>query len=261
MGTNTDARRRGARAITTDAFRLLLADWETQSTSRRYRRRLRQWARREPALAVDAPQALIEATNFYAKGNHEQDRACAVLEALARLSQAGDELATLTILRILVPRLTVLVDQYHRPDLDVDDRSAMALTIAGETVARCVPGTASTPYDFRLWSNIRKRFGRHVSAHCRRSSRLDLVEPTVLVDRADTARQHSDRVVDDDIGELCGWVAERAALDLGTARLIVLTRVGGVAVEDLVDIEGWCAQTLWKRRKRAERRLETALSA
>ena len=137
----------------------------------------------------------------------------------------------------------------------------MALTIAGETIASCIPGTASTPYDIRLWSNTRKRFWRHVNAHLRRARHLELTDPRLLVDQADPADATAGRCGDDDISELCEWVAERAALDLGTARLIVLTRVGGVAVEDLVDIEGWCAQTLWKRRKRAERRLEQALAA
>ncbi len=260
MGTYTDAPRRGAHAIKTEVFRLLLADWDRQKETRLYRTRLRQWARSEPALDVAHGEELIAATNFYAKGNEEQDRACAVLEALARMSQTGDDLATLTILRALMARLTILADRYGRPDLDGGERAAMVLMIASETVATCVPGTATTPYDFRLWSNIRRRLGRHIAAHSRRVDHLDLTDPFSLADHPGTVGREFP-VVDDHIGELCEWVAERAELDLGTARLIVLTRVGGVAVEDLVDIEGWCAQTLWKRRKRAERRLAQALAA
>ena len=96
-----------------DAFRLLLADWERQSTTRRYSTRLRQWAQAEPALDVARGEDLVEACCYYTT-SEDQDRACRVLEALARLSQAGDDLAMLTILRGLMSRLTYMVDRAGR---------------------------------------------------------------------------------------------------------------------------------------------------
>ena len=234
-------------------FRSLESEWQQLAGSRFYRRRLEWWASEEPALAGLRGQDVVDIGR-----SRDQDRACAVLEALARLAQAGDEMALRTALQALLPRLVTLAGTYLRPGLDIEERAAMIVAIAGEEVARCVPGTARTPYDFRLWSNVRRRFGRQVAAHARAMNHLVLTELAEL-DRSAGPRVERE-VGGHDLVALCAWVAQQAGLEPATARLIVLTRVAGVPLEHLATAEGRTAATLRKRRNRAEAKLRAALA-
>jgi hypothetical protein len=214
---------------------------------------LRRWGAEEAALRLGDGNEVVAAGR-----SRHQARACEVLEALARLAQAGDELAMRTAVQIFLPRLAALVDTYWRRGLDPEERAAMVAAIAGEEVARCVPGEARTPFDFRLWSNIRRRFGRQVAAHGRAVDRLVLAEEAELERSA--GDRHQPDVDERDLVALCWWVAELASVDHATARLIVLTRAAGVEIADLATAENLTPATLRKRRSRAEAKLRSALA-
>jgi hypothetical protein len=230
-------------------FRALVADWDRVAVSRRYRRQLSGWARSEQALGVVDGHALVRAGR-----SRDQRLACDVLEALARLAQSGEDLALRSAVQVLLPRLSSIADSYWRPGLDAEERAAMVIAVANEEIVRCRPGTAGTPFDFRLWSNIRKRFGRQVAADDRASHHLVLAD-TAELDRAAGA---TDLDLEPDQAALARWVVERAGVDARTARMIVLTRIGGVAVHELSG-PGRTPDALRKRRARAEAKLRRAL--
>jgi DNA-directed RNA polymerase specialized sigma24 family protein len=155
----------------------------------------------------------------------------------------------------------------------------VALTYAAEAIDRYVPGTAGTQYDFRLYCNIKSRLMRYLNTQRRRDDHHHLShEPVRLEDLAAPPAQtppavlrpgpgtHSDHwqwSCDPitELGQLCSWVADRADLDTSTARLIVLTRAGGVTVDEIAATEGRTVESVWKRRQRAERRVRASLTA
>jgi hypothetical protein len=235
-------------------------EWAVLAASRGYRRRLRVWADQEPALDFFTGDQLIKAVR-----GHES----AALEALARLAAAGEQLALRTALQILLPRLMYLAGQ---PSLDfagqadMDERLAILVDLAGQQLLSCEPGSASTPYDFRLWSNIRRAFSR---GHARA---LQCAIAEVALDDV-AGHEDQDAVLaaiglstpapagdDLDLQGLAEWVAATARVSMDTATLVAVTRVGGIKMSALAEAEGVAANGLVVRRRRAERKLAMALT-
>jgi len=271
MATQTRRRFSGPQAIDSPVFAGLVAEWGSVAASRQFRTRLREWATAHPALDYPEGTHLLDAAL-----NGDDETRCAILEALAKLAPV-DELAMRTAIQALLPRLVYLVNRTNRSPIDIDDRAATVMVIAHETLVGCQPGTAGTQYDLRIWSNIRKRFIRHLDAVDRsldaESERFGLMAVsggdqtdshswTALDSAMQSALAHEPESISNamELAELCDWVAARARIDLGTARLVVLTRAGGVPVEDLIGSEGASSQSIRRRRLRAEKRLATALA-
>ena len=263
MATRTCRPTRRTHPIDSTVFAGLRAQWDTMATSRRFRSQLQEWSTRHPVLEVFA-----DGEDLMAVAPKDRD----VLEALAA-EAVDDEMAMTATLVALLPRLAHMVKKHTWTGLDIDDRCAAVMAIAHETVVKCRPGTASSWYDRRLWCNISKRYNRYVDDYL---SHTDAIADHLGALATDTSLEfgyhdagvapaladHVDPVgTDFELAELCDWVATRARVDLDTARLIVLTRAGGVPVEDLVGSEGLSAQSLRRRRLRAEKRLATALAA
>ena len=255
-------------------FAALEGQWNELAASTQLRARIRTWAERSPALAdySDGHQLVEDAS---------RDRE--LLEGVARLA-AEDSVAMTATLVALLPRLVYLANiggnarsTTGETSLDYDDRCAMVVSIAHEVVLRCHPDDGSTSwYDRRLWSNISKRYRRWVeqqraslNAAAERLGEMSITGTAESISGEVGQRLAAAFTIEPDcfehdeaaLAELCQWVADRASVDLGTARLIVMTRAGGVPIEALVEAEGASAPTIRQRRLRAEQRLATALAA
>jgi DNA-directed RNA polymerase specialized sigma24 family protein len=235
----------------TKAFaRTLEQEWRTLAVSRRYRQRLRCWASDHEVLDAPDGVALIKAVRWVAEAP--------ALEALAELA-VHDDLALRTAIQILLPRLAALAYRCSEQGEDGDEALAQLIELATYFIRTCAPGTAGTPYDFRLWSNIRRAFVRRARAArvAAADESLDaLNEEDVDALLVDTTA----RVGDLDLQGLAEWVADMANVSLDTATLIALTRAGGIVLQDIAEAEGVASDRLRQRRMRAERKLASALS-
>jgi hypothetical protein len=256
------------RAEQAPVFEALNSQWEVVATSRSLRWQLRGWAARHPVLVDYFDGESLMSVLHDVSAVEELRRE--LLEAVAAEAVVSDLAMTVT-LRALLPRLASLVNRSAGAGVDLDDRCAMVLLIAHETVVKCRPGTARSWYDRRLWCNISKRYYRWVTAE-KNSIRIGSEVGWTSVEGGDQGVGAQDPTVvsaltikpepmgeDLVLAELCDWVAEQARLDLSTARLVVLTRAGGVPVQDLVGATGASAQSIRRRRLRAEQLLAQAL--
>ena len=250
-------------------FATIRKQWDSTAGRHRTVTRIAEWAATQPVLAPYRDgRSLVKAA--------ARDRT--VLEAISSFA-SDDDLAMLATLSALLPRLAHLVDIGE--ELELEEREATLVAIAHETILVCRPGDGSTSwYDRRLWGNISKRYRRWVDrqrspvdATAARLGVMSIVEADnpggVDGEHIEPIGRAMSIVGVDELGsdevtalaELCDWVAEQAAVDAVTARLIVLTRAGGVPIETLVDAGGAGAQTLRRRRLRAEQRLADRLGA
>lgn len=236
------------RAVDTMVIRDLNDEWRQLAVSRRLRARLDAWAAADPVLAFDDPNELVAAAARRVDGQ----RSCAVLDGLVARS-ASDALALRVAVQAMLGRWCALIDRLSRGD-DLDEVAALVVTVGTEMILACRPDTARTPLDMRLWSNTRRKVLRILKRE--RARPEDLTEQAEL-DRHDV--QASTAWRGHDLEELLSWVAARAELDMGTARLVVLTRVSGVPLSEIAAHTGVAAATLRQRRHRAERRLAAAI--
>ena len=248
----------GTQAIDSPAFATMRSQWNELGASRLFRRHLADWATRHPVLDYRDGHDLIDAAL-----NSDEINRRSILEALAT-EAVDDDLAMTATLHALLPRLVFLVNRTNRTRLDLNDRCATVLEIASEMILTCRPGTATSWYDRRLWCNISKRFGRYINAQIA----ADDLTPFHFEDDSATKNVRDALIVEPDpmgtdmrLAELCDWVSERAAVDMDTARLVVLTRAGGVSVDDVLGSGSGSAHSLRQRRLRAEQRLANALTA
>lgn len=266
--TNTPGTRyfRSAKAEHSALFAALNDQWAELATSRDLAAQLNGWATRHPVLGgIDNGHQLMTVLHDV---HADQQLRRSLLEAVASDADRNDLGMTVTLMALL-PRLASLVNRTAH--IDLDDRCATVLAIAHDVVLRCRPGTARSWYDRRLWCNISKRYYRWVRRQGPGAG-ADLIE-IIPIAGADGTDLYHPEVVDamavkpDSTGEefqlaeLCDWVAAKARVDLGTARLVVLSRAGGVPIEDLIDSDATKLHSARRRRLRAERRLAEALTA
>ena len=138
---------------------------------------------------------------------------------------------------------------------DVEERAARVVTTALDVISWCATEPAGTPPSFRIYTNTRRRVLR--SAVRARS------EPVVFVDDYssleachDTPERNPEA---QHIDELVEWVRQRARVRDDAARLVVMTRVAGVSVDEVAAIQEVDPQTLRQRRLRTERRVRQNL--
>jgi DNA-directed RNA polymerase specialized sigma24 family protein len=158
-------------------------------------------------------------------------------------------------LQVVLPGIKSLIDSLR--GWDAEERAARVVATAMDVLAYCAAEPAGTPPSFRVFTNTRRR--------ALRAAIRDRSEPLILVD--DFARfEHTDgpEVTNADerqrLEELVDWARERGRLRDETARLVVLTRVGGVSVDDLAAMRDVHPQTLRQQRLRAEQRLRRILT-
>jgi len=139
----------------------------------------------------------------------------------------------------------------------IEERAARVVATALDVLAHGAVEPAGTPPSFRVFTNTRRR--------ALRAAIRDRSEPVVLTDDFSHFEDAGDpetasRDEEGRLEELVEWVRERGRLRDETARLIVLTRAGGVSVDELAAVTHTHPQTMRQQRLRAEQRLRRSLS-
>ncbi len=240
------------RAAETEVIRRLEAEWRDMAGSWRLRRCLRSWAVEDRRLDFeDGHSLLATAQRRDVSDWADRDRVLAAL--LDRFE--NDPVARRVALQVVLPGIKSLIDRLR--GWDVEERAARVVATAVEVLAHCAAELAGTPPSFRVFTNTRRR--------TLRAAIRDRSEPLVLLD--DFSRFEDTDVTEADSGdekqqleELVEWVRVRGRVREETARLVVLTRAGGVSIDELAAVSGVLPQTMRQQRLRAEQRLRRVLS-
>ncbi|MGH9054014.1 MAG: hypothetical protein ACRDWX_13595 [Acidimicrobiia bacterium] len=239
------------RAAETEVIRRLEAEWHAMAGSVWLHRRLQAWAAEDPRLAFEDGHSLVAAAQRRDISDWaDRDR---VLAALLDRFQ-DDPVARRVALQVVLPGIKSLIDGLR--GWDVEERAARVLATAVEVLAHCAAEPAGTPPNFRVFANMRRR--------ALRAAIRDRSEPLVLVDDlTHLGDTDGPEAVDADekrrLEDLVEWVRERGRLREETARLVVLTRAGGLSVSDVALAANVNPQTLRRQRLRAEQRLRRSL--
>ena len=239
-----------ASASQTELIRRLDAEWRVLAGSRLLRDRLQSWAADDGRLAFDDGDQLLTAAQCRnAASWAERDQ---VLDAL--LERATDDaMARRVVLQIVLPGVKSLINGIR--GWDVEERAARVVTTALDVISWCATEPAGTPPSFRIYTNTRRRVLR--SAVRARS------EPVVFIDdysNLEAGDDTPDRKPEaQQINELVEWVRQRARVRDDAARLVVMTRVAGVSVDEVAAVQEVDPQTLRQRRLRTERRVRQSL--
>ncbi|MDF1597513.1 MAG: hypothetical protein P1T08_15650 [Acidimicrobiia bacterium] len=240
-----------ARAADTELIRRLDAEWRILSESRWLRDRLASWSADDDRLAFDDGDRLVStAQRCDVSSWAERDQVLAALLERA----TGDGLASRVALQVVLPGLKSLINGIR--GWDTEERAARVVATALDVISWCATEPAGTPPSFRIYTNTRRRVLR--SAVRARS------EPVVFVDdyrHLEVRDQCTDGPSEEkEVEQLVEWVRERGRVREGEARLVVMTRVAGVSVDELAAAEDVDPQTLRQRRLRAERRVRQGLT-
>ena len=237
-------------ASQTELLRRLDAEWRVLAGSRLMRDRLQTWRADDERLPFDDGDQLVAAAQRRdAASWADRDK---VLTAL--LDRAtNDALARRVALQVVLPGVKSLINGIR--GWDVEERAARVVATALDVISWCAFEPAGTPPSFRIYANTRRRVLR--SAVRARS------EPVVFVDdysRLEAADDTPDLKTEaQQIDELVEWVRQRARVRDDAARLVVMTRVAGVSVDEVAAAQEVDPQTLRQRRLRTERRVRQSL--
>ena len=177
-------------------------------------------------------------------------------EILAALLEraVGDAVARRVALQVVLPGLKSLINGIR--GWDVEERAARVVATALDVISWCASEPAGTPPSFRIYVNTRRRVLR--SAVRARS------EPVVFVDDYHHLDVDEERLngpsEEGEVERLVEWVRHRGRVREEEARLVVMTRVAGVPLEELAVTENVDPQTLRQRRLRTERRVRQGLT-
>jgi hypothetical protein len=236
----------------TEVIRRLDAEWRDLADSPRLRGALGEWARDDARLSFESGSELVAAAqNREASNWVDRDRVlAAVLERFV-----DDPLARRVALQIVLPQIKSLISGIR--GWDTEERAARVVAAAVDVLAHCAEEPASTPPSFRFFSNTRRRVLRAVIRD--RSEPLSL-SPDLSQVPASTTADAGDEIDQQRLDGLIEWVRDKGGLSEETARLVVLTRAGGVAVRDLASATEVSVETIRQRRLRAERQLRRGLA-
>jgi DNA-directed RNA polymerase specialized sigma24 family protein len=240
------------RGVEYDVFRRLETEWQTIADSPHIRRRLRTWSAEDPRLAFESGFQLVEAAQSRQVSSWaERDQ---VLSAL--LDRFGeDPLARRVALQIVLPQVKSLIGGLR--GWDAEERAARVVATAVDVLAYCAAEPAGTPPSFRVFSNTRRRVLR-AAVRDRSEPLVHTPDLSQLEDPAEPETMQTNE--QQRLDELVEWVRKRGRLREDAARLVVLTRAGGVSVSELASASDVSAQTMRRQRLRAEQRLRHGLS-
>jgi hypothetical protein len=238
-------------AADTEVIRRLESDWSEIAESPRLCERLGEWAVEDPRLAFESGTDLVEAAQSREVSRwSDRDRVLAAL--LDRYMD--DPLARRLALQIVLPQIKSLINGIR--GWDTEERAARVVATTVEVLARCAAEPAATTPNFRVFANTRRRILR--------AAIRDRTEPLVL--SADFTQVEDPTPVEagsleerQHLSEHIEWVREKGLRE-ETARLVVLTRAGGVSVSELAESRRVSPQTMRRQRLRAEQQLRRGLS-
>ncbi len=234
----------------TPTVQALNRQWERLVDSSELRRRIRSWHSKIPAIPDLTPDDLVATAATRPRGTD-----CPALDALVALAQS-DQLALQVVIRAMLPRwIAIMSAAPNRGRLTLDEIASIVVSIGTETILECDVEAATTPTDYRLWSDTRHGVHRHLNRHYPTAE--EVTDPDALT-RLAPPTWDSDHVP---VRDLIAWIAARADVPVETAHLIAATRTGQVSMDDVAAATGVNYATLAKRRARAEHRLRLATSS
>ena len=246
MGTDPPAR-----AADSELIRRLDAEWGVLAQSRGLQERLRMWASSDGRLDFEDGQQLVNAAQRRDVTNWaERDQALAAL--LERVPQ--EALAQRVALQVVLPGLKSLIAGIR--GWDIEERAARVVATALDVISWCASEPAGTPPSFRIYTNTRRRVLR--AAIRARSEPVVFVESYGGLD--ETAEVKDELSEEQRLDQLVTLLRQRGQLRTEAARLVVMTRAGGLSIDDLAVTDSVDPQTLRQRRLRAERRVRQGLS-
>ena len=239
------------RASQTELIRRLDAEWRVLAGSRLLRDRLQSWADGDERLAFeDGDQLVAAAQRRDAASWAERDQVLAAL-----LERATDDaLARRVALQVVLPGVKSLINGIR--GWDIEERAARVVATALDVISWCATEPAGTPLSFRIYTNTRRRVLR--SAIRARSEPVVFVGNRARFEESDEEANRKPEI--QQINELVEWVRERARVRDDTARLVVMTRVAGVTVDEIAEAQDVDPQTLRQRRLRTERRVRQSMA-
>jgi DNA-directed RNA polymerase specialized sigma24 family protein len=175
-----------------------------------------------------------------------------VLTALLQRA-TNDAIARRVALQVVLPGVKSLINGIR--GWDVEERAARVVATALDVISQCATEPAGTPPSFRIYTNTRRRVLR--SAVRARSEPVVFVDDYSYLEASDDAPDRKSEV--QQINELVEWVRQRARVRDDAARLVVMTRVAGVSVDEAAAAQEVDPQTLRQRRLQTERRVLQSL--
>jgi len=209
------------------------------------------WASSDGRLDFEDGQQLVNAAQRRDVTNWaERDQALAAL--LERVPQ--EALAQRVALQVVLPGLKSLIAGIR--GWDIEERAARVVATALDVISWCASEPAGTPPSFRIYTNTRRRVLR--AAIRARSEPVVFVESYGGLD--ETAEVKDELSEEQRLDQLVTLLRQRGQLRTEAARLVVMTRAGGLSIDDLAVTDSVDPQTLRQRRLRAERRVRQGLS-
>lgn len=238
-------------AAETEVIHRLENEWHEIAGSSWLRRHLQTWGAEDPRLAFEDGHQMVEAAQSReASSWAERDQVlAAVLERFE-----DDPVARRVALQIVLPQVKSLINGLR--GWDVEERAARVVAETVEVLSYCAAEPAGTPPSFRVFANTRRRALRAAIRH--RSEPLVLTPDLSNVDDPEAPEESGDE--QQRLDDLVEWVRDRGRLREETARLVVMTRAGGVSVNELAAITEVNPQTMRQQRLRAEKQLRHGLS-
>jgi hypothetical protein len=234
----------------TSLFRLLDREWELMCRSPACTRQLRGWARHDPALAGFSDLAELAAHVNRAGDPAASDLVLAALAALA----ATDDLAARVVLQLLRPGCKAVAEAAVWME-SWAERESVAVAAVYDRI-RTYPTQRRPRY---IAANVLRDALKGMLRSRRREWALATCSWEDLAD--DELEAETEPPAAEELVELLAWAVRREVLAPDAARLIGLSRICDVPVDQLGRRPGQDPQTVRRRRQRAETALRCAVNA
>jgi hypothetical protein len=240
-------------------FTRMDAEWQHLARSPLATHALQRWAQHHPALAGLRDLHHLRTLTYDRNDPERSDRILAALVEQAAVNGGDDPLATRTLLQLLLPGATRLVNGIAAISGDRDDAEA---TVAAELTIgiRCFP-----------WQRRHRAIAANLLLDCRqRLARRRLRTRNEIAAGLQPGDAHPgapDRSVDLDqdgtvaLKQLLSWAQQHHVLNRFEASLLVSWHVYQIPVPQLVTRLGRSRSRLFEIRAAAEQRLRHALSS
>jgi DNA-directed RNA polymerase specialized sigma24 family protein len=225
-------------------------EWAALSESAPAARTLASWGE-DPALRGFTDLAAV-VTRLHRRG--EPEMADRILLALL-CRAAVDDLAARTVLQALMPGLKSLMSAYRLTG-DAEEVATAVIEAAYERIRHYPCDRRRRRVAANLLWDTRQRLWRSARKEAARLAMLEPITEKMAEEVADPDHPSST----EELVDLVSEAVRRGRLPHAGARVILLTRVADVPVEDLATASGVKAQTLRQHRRRAEAALAAAVA-
>jgi DNA-directed RNA polymerase specialized sigma24 family protein len=227
-------------------FQQLDEEWARITRSPAAGERLAEWTESSPVLAgLGDLDAVVQHANRRGQA-HESDR---ILFALAQRAGA-DDLAARTLLQAVMPGMRWLARRYHHvASAAGEDPPSLVIALTYERIRTYPFGRRPSRIAANVLFDTRQRLQRGVG----RPGPAIVALESLPFEPADVDESS------DESCELLDHAVAQRVIAADDAELIAMTRLGDLPVAELAADLGCPAQTLRRRRRRAEMRIAASL--